>query len=53
MSDAKTRQSTDAAQGSEGTVSLHNKSWEPMLKNIGTPPGNTEATTPPADVGTK
>lgn len=53
MSDAKSRQSSDAAQGGEGTVSLHNKSWDAMTKNIGTPPGNTEATTPPSDVGTK
>ncbi len=53
MSDAKSRQSTDAAQGSEGTVSLNGKSYDPMTKNIGTPPGNTEAVTPPSDVGTK
>lgn len=49
----KERQSTDKDQGSEGTVSLHNKGWEAMTKNIGTPPGNTQAAVPPKDVGTK
>lgn len=34
MSDAKVRQSTDAKQGGEGTVSLHNKGWEALTKNI-------------------
>lgn len=53
MSDAKTRQMSDSAQGGEGTVSLHNRSYDPMLKNIGTPPGNTQAPTPPSEVGTK
>ncbi len=53
MSDLRARQSTDAAQGSEGTVSLHNKSYDPMTKSIGTPPGNTEATTPDSKEGTK
>ncbi len=53
MSDAKSRQSSDNAQGSEGTVSLHNKGWDAMTKNIGTPPGNTQAPTPPKEVGTK
>ncbi len=32
--DVKSRQSTDAAQGGEGTNSLHNKGWDAMLKNI-------------------
>lgn len=53
MADAKERQSTDSKQGGEGTRSLHNKGWSPMLKNIGTPPGNTQAPMPSKDVGTK
>lgn len=53
MSDMKERQATDSKQGGEGTVSLHNRSYDPMLKNIGTPPGNTQAPTPPSDEGTK
>jgi hypothetical protein len=53
MSDIKERQSSDSAQGGEGTVSLHNKGYDPMLKNIGTPPGNTEAPEPADDTGTK
>lgn len=53
MSDPKQRQSTDSAQGGEGTVSLNGKSYDPMLKNIGTPPGNTKATEPELKEGTK
>ena len=53
MSDPKTRQSSDNAQGGEGTASLHNKGYDALTKNIGTPPGNTEAVTPPKDEGTK
>lgn len=53
MSDIKERQSSDSKQGGEGTNSLHNKGWDPMLKNIGTPPGNTQAPVPAKDVGTK
>ena len=53
MSDAKARQTTDAAQGGEGTNSLNGKSYEPMVKNIGSPPGNTQAPVPAKDVGTK
>jgi len=53
MSDAKARQQTDSKQGGEGTNSLHNKGWDPMTKNIGTPPGNTQAPTPDSKVGTK
>jgi hypothetical protein len=53
MADAKTRQQTDSKQGGEGTNSLHNKGWEALTKNIGTPPGNTTAELPPKDVGTK
>lgn len=49
----KERQMTDSKQGGEGTRSLHRKGWEALLKNIGTPPGNTQAPTPPKDVGTK
>ena len=53
MSDAKTRQSSDSAQGGEGTTSLHNKGWSPLTKSIGTPPGNTQAPMPAKDEGTK
>ena len=53
MSDMKSRQSSDAAQGGEGTNSFHQKGYEPMLKNIGTPPGNTQAPMPSKDSGTK
>ncbi len=53
MSDQKVRQASDSAQGGEGTRSLHNKSWSPLTKNIGTPPGNTQAPLPASDVGTK
>ncbi len=53
MSDEKARQTSDAAQGGEGTRSLHNKSFDPLLKNIGTPPGNTQAVLPSKEVGTK
>jgi len=53
MANEKQRQSSDAAQGGEGTTSLHNKGYDPMLKNIGTPPGNTEASVPKKDEGTK
>lgn len=49
----KERQTTDSKQGAEGTRSLHRKGWDPMLKNIGTPPGNTQAPEPPNDTGTK
>lgn len=34
MSDLKTRQSSDAAQGGEGTNSLHNKGWDFLSKDI-------------------
>lgn len=53
MSDAKMRQQSDSKQGGEGTNSLHNKGYDPMLKNIGTPPGNTKAPMPAKDEGTK
>jgi hypothetical protein len=53
MSDAKARQTTDAKQGGEGTNSFNGKSYDPMTKNIGTPPGNTKAPMPPKDEGTK
>lgn len=53
MSNIKERQSSDSKQGGEGTNSLHNKGWEPMTKNIGTPPGNTQAPVPDKNVGTK
>lgn len=49
----KERQSSDSKQGGEGTRSLHQKGWDPMTKNIGTPPGNTQAPVPKKDVGTK
>lgn len=49
----KERQTTDKAQGSEGTVSLHRKGWAPMTKNIGTPPGNTQDPGKPLKDGTK
>lgn len=49
----KERQTTDSKQGGEGTNSLHQKGWDPLLKNIGTPPGNTQAPMPPKDTGTK
>lgn len=49
----KQNQESDSSQGGEGTNSLHNKGWDPMLKNIGTPPGNTEATVPAKDERTK
>ncbi len=50
---SKENQSTDNDQGGEGTNSFHNKSYDALTKNIGTPPGNTEAPVPPKDVGTK
>lgn len=53
MSDIKERQSTDSKQGGEGTNSFHNKSFDPLTKSIGTPPGNTQAPVPAQDVGTK
>lgn len=53
MADLKERQSTDSKQGGEGTNSLNGKSYDPMLKNIGTPPGNTQAPMPDQNVGTK
>ena len=53
MANEKARQSSDAAQGGEGTVSLHNKGYDALTKNIGTPPGNTQAPTPQKDEGTK
>ena len=34
MSDPKSRQTSDAAQGGEGTNSLHNKGWDAMYKDI-------------------
>ena len=34
MSDLKSRQTSDAQQGSEGTVSLHNKGYDAMTKDI-------------------
>lgn len=49
----KERQSSDNDQGGEGTRSLHNKGWDAMTKNIGTPPGNTQAPVPAKDDGTK
>lgn len=51
----KERQSTDSAQGGEGTRAVRGRGWNPgpMLKNIGTPPGNTKAPMPPKDQGTK
>ena len=53
MTDMKQRQHTDSKQGGEGTNSFHNKSYDAMTKNIGTPPGNTQAPVPAKDVGTK
>jgi hypothetical protein len=53
MSDIKERQSSDSKQGGEGTRSLHQKGWSPETKNIGTPPGNTQAPEPADDTGTK
>ena len=50
---SKEKQQSDSAQGGEGTNSLHNKSWDAMTKNIGTPPANTAAEVPAKDVGTK
>ncbi len=50
---SKANQNPDDRQGGEGTKSLHNKSWDAMTKNIGTPPGNNEAPVPAKDVGTK
>jgi len=49
----KENQTTDSKQGGEGTNSLHNKGWDPMTKNIGTPPGNTQAPEPVDETGTK
>lgn len=49
----KERQHTDSKQGAEGTRSLHRKGWSPMLKNIGTPPGNTKDPGKPLKDGTK
>lgn len=53
MASMTERQTTDSKQGGEGTNSFHNKGYDPMLKNIGTPPGNTQAPEPPAETGTK
>lgn len=47
------KQTSDSAQGGEGTNSFHNKSYSPLTKNIGTPPGNTQAPLPSEKVGTK
>ncbi len=47
------KQSSDSAQGGEGTRSLNGKSWTAETKNIGTPPGNTQAVTPDSKVGAK
>lgn len=52
MSDAKVRQTTDASQGGEGTVSLHNKSWDVLTKNIDAIE-NTEDAGKPLTDGTK
>ena len=46
-------QNPDSRQGGEGTNSFHGKSYDALLKNIGTPPGNTAAEMPAKDVGTK
>ena len=53
MSEIKERQSSDSAQGGEGTNSFDGKSYEAMTKNIGTPPGNTQAPVPAKDEGTR
>lgn len=53
MSDTKERQTSDSKQGGEGTRSLHQKGWDAMTKNIGTPPGNTQDPGKPKDDGTK
>jgi hypothetical protein len=49
----KERQTSDSKQGGEGTRSLHRKGWSALTKNIGTPPGNTQAVLPDKKVGTK
>ena len=53
MSDVKERQTSDSKQGGEGTNSFHNKSYDALTKNIGTPPGNTQAPEPDNKTGTK
>ena len=53
MSEIKARQQTDSKQGGEGTNSLHNKGYDALTKNIGTPPGNTQAPEPDNKIGTK
>jgi hypothetical protein len=52
MSDIKSRQSSDNAQGGEGTNSLNGKSYEALTKDIGKVE-NTVAEVPAKDVGTK
>ncbi len=46
-------QNPDSRQGSEGTVSLHNKSYDALTKDIGTPPGSNTRGLPPKEEGTK
>jgi hypothetical protein len=53
MSDEKARQHSDSKQGGEGTNSFHNKSYDPMTKSIGQPPGNTTGGEKKIDEGTK
>ncbi len=52
MSDIKTRQTSDSAQGGEGTNSLNGKGYEALTKNID-PIENTVAEVPAKDKGTK
>ena len=56
MEGLKQRQQTDGKQGGEGTNSFHNKSYDPLFKDINADrgkPGNTEAEVPPITQGTK
>ena len=46
-------QNPDGRQTGEGTKSFHQSTHDALIKNIGTPPGNTAATKPAKDVGTK
>lgn len=48
----KSKQTTDSAQGGEGTTSLHQKGYDALTKDIGEVE-NTVAEVPEKDVGTK
>lgn len=52
MSDTKRNQSTDSAQGGEGTNSFNGKSYSPLTKDIGRV-ANTQAPVPDPKVGAK